>query len=247
MKKSISVYVIVFFVSFFTTMSITSNACAYRSYDEKFSFTDDLSIGLRAGAIINRFDKNYTFGMPARGFSDVSITGKDGWYIEFLLDKELNDFFVVGVETGHMQYDMDFAVNPVGTTGVQGKMGSMEILPLLARLRIQYPMEDYSEFSDVKFRFSPYASIGVGGLFTNFEEDGYVNSTGNSFSTDSSALAGKYGLGFDFYINEQFALNLEGSFVDTDVKMNVFNQGIANTEDVHQNSWLIGGGAKYSF
>ena len=247
MKKQIGVYCAALFVCFLFLIGSSFSALAYTYYEEDYSFTEDLTIGIRAGAIVNSFDTHYPFGMPARGLTDVQIVGKDGWFFDLTLDKQINNYFAIGVESGHYTYDMDFAVTPVATSGIEGDLGSMDILPVVARVRFQYPVEDYAEFSELKYRLAPYVSAGIGGMFTNFDPSGYATSNDCNFNTDSSALGGKYGVGLDFSVNESFAINVEGSYVDMDVKTVLTNEGIANTEDMHQNSWLIGGGLKYSF
>lgn len=247
MKKRKVVYCGALFMCFLFLISSIPSTFAYTYYEEDYAFTEDLTIGIRAGSLINSFDKHYPFGMPARGLTDIEIKGKDGWFFDITLDKQVNNYVAIGIETGHYTYDMDFAVTPVANSGVQGDLGSMDILPVVGRVRLQYPIEDYAEFSELKYRLAPYLSAGIGGMFTNFDPSGYATSSGYSFITDSSALAGKYGMGLDFYINENFAFNFEGSYMDMDVKTVLTNEGIANTEDMHQNSWLIGGGLKYSF
>lgn len=231
-------------------LGLAANVYAYRldyKYEDEVSFTDGLTLGVRTGSVLNQLDKKYTFGMTQRGFRDVTIIGKDGWFIEVELDKRLNEYFSVGVESGHIEYDLDFTVNPEANSGMSGAMGNMEILPVIGHVRAEYPIEGHGEFSEVKYKFAPYVSAGVGGMFTDLAEDGYATSSGYNFNTDASALAGKYGIGLDFYFTEHLAINIEGSYIDMDVKTDLTNDGLTHTEDVHNNSWLIGGGLKYSF
>ncbi|MBN3038997.1 MAG: outer membrane beta-barrel protein [Candidatus Omnitrophica bacterium] len=244
-KKAMNLFCL--FFALFLFFVDNPQGLAYTYYEEDFSFTEDLSLGLRAGAVINALDNKYLFGMTAQGFRDISIIGKDGWYFEVELDKKLNKYFSVAFESGRMEYDLDFTVNPENTSGISGAMGSMEILPVVGKLKVQYPIEGFGEFSEASYKFIPYISAGVGGMFTDLSEDSYATSTGYNFNTDSSALAGKYGMGLDFYFTENFAVNLEGAYIDMDIKTDMSTQGITTTEDVHYDSWVVGGGLKYSF
>ncbi|MFH1045529.1 MAG: outer membrane beta-barrel protein [Candidatus Omnitrophota bacterium] len=233
-------------VALFLLSGFISGSYAYM-YEDSYSFAKDLTLGARAGALINQCDKNYIFGMPARGLADISIKGKDGWFMEVMLDKKLSDYFLIGLESGVLKYDFDMTVNPVTVSNISGDMGSFTVIPLIAHLRAQYPIEQYTEYSDMYYKFAPYVSVGIGGMFVDFEQAPYVTSTNSYFTTDSSALTGKYGLGFDFFFTEHLAINVEGSYLGYDVKTNLSNDGITDDEEVENNSWVVGGGVKYAF
>jgi outer membrane protein W len=203
--------------------------------------------GIHSGVILTQFDKDYIFGMPLQGATDISIEGNDGWFIEAVFEKPLNQHFAVGIDAGYMRYDLDFTVNPLSTSGVSGDMGTMKIFPLVVDIKGQYPIEWYTTFSMRRFRFIPYAKFGVGGLFIDFKEDDYATSNGYTVNTDSTALMLKYGGGFDIFVSEHIAMYFEASYLNTKVKTDITRAGSTNTEDVKHDSWLIGGGLKYSF
>jgi opacity protein-like surface antigen len=208
---------------------------------------EDWSVGIHSGVVLTQFDKDYVFGMPSQGATDISIEGDDGWFIEAIFEKPLNQHFAVGVDAGYMRYDLDFTVNPLSTSGVSGDMGTMKVFPLAVDIKGQYPIERYTAFSMREFRFTPYAKFGVGGLFIDFKEADYATSNGYTVNTDSTALMLKYGGGFDFFVSEHIAIYFEASYLDAKIKTDITRTGSTNTEDVKHDSWLIGGGLKYSF
>lgn len=103
-----------------------------------------------------------------------------------------------GLEVAIDNWD-DSLVDPVlRTIGEQG-VGSFTL-----QGRFRYPL--------VNDKLVPYAVAGLGGVMYQFN-DRKPNGFGHDIDADRSALAGTAGLGLDWYVADNIALNLEGKYL----------------------------------
>ncbi|MEA3328557.1 MAG: OmpW family outer membrane protein [Candidatus Omnitrophota bacterium] len=200
---------------------------------DNFQLEDRVNLGVRGGAVLPQMDKTYTFNIGGPG--DVDIKGKNGFFVIGILTYDLGDYLAIGVESGYMEYDLEFT--DAGTYD----MGTARNIPLFGDIILQYPF-DLEEYVLV-----PYGIFGVGVVFTDFKESDWATTNNISVST-KNAFAMKYGAGFDFYITDSIAINVEGAYLDTDIDTTIAVTGIgSDSNDIRNDSWMVGGGLKYLF
>lgn len=111
--------------------------------------------------------------------------------------------------------------------------GDMYLFPIMANIQLR--AADFHE------NFVPYLVGGVGGaILTIDEKSGYTSDVTYGF-----ALKG--GLGFDYYITENWVLNMEGDYYFTTAKAEVNKDGAAYAKHDNHSVWFIGAGLKYYF
>jgi len=91
-------------------------------------------------------------------------------------------------------------------------------------------------------KFSPYVGAGINYTVFYGEDDaaGFSDfDVGNGFGLAAQA-------GFDYWINDNWGLNLDVKYIDLDVDASV-NNGALNAYDVDINPWIIGAGVSYRF
>ena len=107
--------------------------------------------------------------------------------------------------------------------------------PVLGDIIFRIPMQ-----SDIK----PYAIVGLGAIFWS------VDTNLSNISADiDTAFAAKFGGGVDWFVNDNWAVNFEVSYVlsstDATVKNNTTGASITASGDTDY--WMVGGGIKYLF
>jgi outer membrane protein W len=221
---------------FFTTVGLVF---AQREETGEFFYTDfqiedRLNLGVKGGGVLSQMDKTYNFG--GAGAPNAEVKGKDGWWVTGILTYDLGDYLAVGIESGYMEYDVD-AVH----LQVTGNLGTARNTPLLGDIFLKYSfdMEEYA--------FVPYAVFGAGTIFSDFKESTLATNNNLSIST-KNAYAMKYGGGFDFYLTDNVAVNIEGTYLDTDIKTSASVIGVGSAVNkIKNDSWMVGGGLKYLF
>ena len=91
-------------------------------------------------------------------------------------------------------------------------------------------------------KFSPYVGAGINYTVFYGEDDaaGFSDfDVGNGFGLAAQA-------GFDYWINDNWGLNLDVKYIDLDVDASV-NNGALNAYNVDINPWVVGAGVSYRF
>ena len=91
-------------------------------------------------------------------------------------------------------------------------------------------------------KFSPYIGAGINYTVFYGEDDaaGFSDfDVGNGFGLAAQA-------GFDYWINDNWGLNLDVKYIDLDVDASV-NNGALNAYNVDINPWVVGAGVSYRF
>ncbi len=155
---------------------------------------------------------------------DYGTTG----FIGGRLTYDLTPNAAVGVESGWLNYKHEFN----GT-----KYGDVRGIPLLADLILKMPIEAMDN------KLVPYVLGGIGVLFWDYKEASIVSDAGIDVEGDTS-FALKLGGGMDFFVSDQTALFVEGSYIfsNYDVETNVGGAGTADTD-----AGFVGGGLKVRF
>jgi len=141
------------------------------------------------------------------------------------------DYFAVGMEVGWMSFDQDSG---------SIDLGDLEGVPVFGILQARYP------FAAGGTNATVYGTFGLGGIFWDYNESDLLNR--NSINVDvENSLAVKLGLGVDLFINRNWVVSAEGSYVFSNSKTTISAPGLVAAEDVDTDYWTIGGGAKYYF
>ena len=103
----------------------------------------------------------------------------------------------------------------------------------------------------VNWKFSPYFIAGAGYFWWDFKENPFLQDNHVTVDVDPS-IAFKTGLGFDFWLNDKWALNFEASYFNTKIdKLATDDNGtewnILGDELIGNEQWNIGAGLKYKF
>lgn len=146
----------------------------------------------------------------------------------------VTEWFALGVESGWASLDVEDSSQFFGFSD----WGELTGIPLMGDFILRVPIKD----SPV----NPYAVVGLGVIFWDFDESDRVSSLGVEVDVDA-AFAAKFGAGFDWFINDNWIINFEGGYVmsDTDVTLRV--GGVSATANIETDYWMIGGGIKYLF
>jgi hypothetical protein len=103
-------------------------------------------------------------------------------------------------------------------------------------------------FGDIIFRYptssewKPYAIIGLGVIVWNIDS----NISGLNVDVDT-AFAAKFGGGVDYFMNDNWALNFEFSYVTSSADATATFNGATATASGDTDYWMVGGGVKYLF
>jgi len=157
------------------------------------------------------------------------------------LGYDLNRYFGVELESGWSAFDLktnEAEIKRVfGASGITDA-GSLHVVPLLVNATAKYPMD----------KFVPYAVGGTGVFFFNVSESDQIKNVGAELDVDSTAYGFKAGAGLDYFLTENFALNLESGFwfiLDPDASVRTSSFTVSGEADV--DTWYVGGGLKYKF
>lgn len=146
----------------------------------------------------------------------------DSVYVGGTVSYGVNDWFAVGLESGWASPDVDNAAD-------------VDMVPLLVDFIVRQPAQ-----ADQPQVF--YGVLGLGALF--FSADS--NIAGVNVDIDD-AFGVKLGGGVDWFVNENWALNFEASYIFSDASASASAGPIAASGDVDTDYWQIGGGIKYVF
>ena len=155
------------------------------------------------------------------GFMDDSNTAA---YFGGNMSYGITNWSAVGVSLGYQSFGSDLNV------------GDLNAVPLMFDIYLRNQSADRA--------YVPYAVLGLGAIFWNFDEEGLA--AGSSVDIDTS-FGVKLGGGVDWFINDKWALNFEASytFADADTTVRTANGSVSATSDADY--WNVGGGLKYLF
>lgn len=150
----------------------------------------------------------------------------------------LSEWLAIGASFGYQNFSSDDST----IAGVTIFGSDLSAYPLFADILLRAPMGDNP--------LVPYGLLGLGVIFWDASDT--FTSSGLVAKTDVDASFGiKVGGGVDWFLNDHWILNFNGSYVfsDSDAKTTVTGSGISSslTERVDLDYWTIGGGLKYQF
>ena len=186
----------------------------------------------------------YVFAMPDRvrktdvGFQIGGLVPGDnhldsGAYYEGSVAYGLSDWFALGLETSYEDSGTHFII------GITDHNAKLSRVPLFADLIFRHPMDDLNTV--------PYAVLGLGMLFTDVHGAGTLTAANLKLQANDS-FAMKFGLGADWFINEHWMFNVEGSYVWASADAKIINLSDGTTVDsANMDYWMVGAGLKYLF
>lgn len=183
-------------------------------------------------------------GFNVSGFLPDEGDYEAGLYYGGTLAYGINSWLAIGVEGGFSELDTDVNAASLGLTSFSG--GEMTMMPLFGDVILRA--------STVHDAIDPYFVVGVGALFLDVDD---VNATVGALpvtivSDVDTAFAVKVGGGVDWFLTDNWILNIEASYVfaESDVNASANVAGLSATsqlQDVSFDYWQFGGGLKYKF
>ncbi len=155
---------------------------------------------------------------------DYEDENNGGFGIPVKLGYDVNEYLGLEFETGWHVHDFEEAGRD---------FGHLHIVPLLVNVPLRYPVSE---------RFVPYI-VGGTGVFL-------FGTSGGDNDTDirNGTWGFKTGAGFDYYVNDNTAINFEsGFFFVNDPKVSQTVGGTRVTTESDVDSWYIGSGLKFKF
>ena len=175
--------------------------------------------------------QKWTIGFNGSYVSPSESDADDTGYFGGSLAYDLSDYVAIGIESGYMKWSQD----------ANGQdYGDITSIPLLGTLVIKNPMP----FQDTTV--VPYGIFGLGVIFYDFDESSAL-SNNNISVEDDSGLGIKAGVGLDYYLTENAAINLEISYLWADRNFSVPTRGTVTAADFDADAWLFGGGLKFRY
>jgi len=175
--------------------------------------------------------KRSSVGIVGGGVFPKDSDIDNSWYIGGNFAYGINDYLAVGAEIGYTSWEDKEA-------GID--YGDVRAIPLLADVYLRYPIEAGNRM------FVPYIIGGVGIIFWEYDESSLLANNGVSVDMDTE-LGIKAGCGFEYFISDNVALNLEGSYLWSDANMSVAAFGTYAAAEIDTDAWIVNGGFKYYF
>ena len=179
---------------------------------------------------VGKTDMGFQIGglLPASGSID------DAAHFGGSLSYGVNDWFAMGIEGGYSDSRTSFNI------GDSVRQAHITRVPFFFDL-----IARYTKLSD--YNYVPYGVLGLGAVFGDTRAQGAFASSGLELNV-SDAFAIKIGAGVDWFMTDQWILNLEASYVwvNEDAKVTRLSDG-AEVDSADSSYWMIGGGAKYLF
>jgi outer membrane protein W len=172
-------------------------------------------------------------GVNVSGFIPGDNDTDNGVYVGGTFAYGVHQWIAIGVEAGWLETDIE-----EDTQLGLGDLGELHGNPLMADIIIRVPNPDQS--------FIPYGIVGIGVVFWDFDEGDTLESLGVDVDIDT-AFAVKIGGGIDWWLNANWILNFEASYVFNDADVSVTVGGAPTTDDADLDYFQIGGGLKYMF
>jgi opacity protein-like surface antigen len=136
-----------------------------------------------------------------------------------------SNWLALGVEAGWAEFEESGLGFEVEETAV----------PIFGDIILRVPLEA---------PLQPYAIVGLGAIIWNVDDN-----VANIETDVDTAFAAKFGVGLDWFVNDNWIVNFEASFVTSDADATVRNTvtGASVTGEGETDFWMVGGGIKYLF
>ena len=159
----------------------------------------------------------HLFESTANDVSDGVVDLDNAWGIDIKVGKRIKRWLSLEVEYEYIN-GFDFSISDV-------KVNSLQVNTLTGNVKFHYPIQ----------RFIPYAVLGIGGAWYRVTDD-----TGlfDDFDSDT-ALAGRAGVGFDLFLNQNWAVNANYSVVLSTYDLTSPTE-LENVSDVHYGAFQVG-------
>ena len=175
-------------------------------------------------------DLNFQIG----GLLSTNSHSDNGAYYGGRVTYNFKDWFAVGLEGGYSDTTTRFTIDPTEYRS------HISYIPLFFDLMFKYTQnQDYN--------YVPYGVLGLGMLFTDVHGTGTLNDS--NFKMDiNNSFAIKLGAGIDWFVNSNWALNFEASYVWAAADANLVNLTSGTAVDsASMDYWTLLGGLKYLF
>lgn len=173
-----------------------------------------------------------TLGVSGGGIFPKDSDNDNTSYIGGNLTYGINEVLAIGVEAGYASWEAKYEGNDYG---------DMSIVPLFADLYLRAPIELAENM------LVPYVVGGIGVIFWDFDESSYLEDQEGTIDMDAE-LGYKLGGGFDYYLTDNFAINVEGSYVWSDADATAINADGDVLEGTFDTDYcMVTGGFKYQF
>jgi opacity protein-like surface antigen len=173
-----------------------------------------------------------SFAMDRTGRTDIGIYGAgalhdqsgvdDSGYLGGNFSYGMTPMFALGAEVGWQEAD------------IQG--GEIGIVPIYGDLILRIPTGT-SPFPAWQEALVPYGILGLGAVVT------YIDREGNN--PDDVAFGWKLGAGADWFLNNQWALNFEAAYHNSDDVDDDTPATVTSLDELDY--WTVGGGLKFVF
>jgi len=159
----------------------------------------------------------HLFESTANDVSDGVVDLDNAWGIDIKVGKRIYTWLSLEVEYEYIN-GFDFSIFDV-------KVNSLQVNTLTGNVKFHYPIQ----------RFIPYAVLGIGGAWYRVTDD-----TGlfDDFDSDT-ALAGRAGVGFDLFLNQNWAVNANYTVVLSTYDLTSPTE-LENVSDVHYGAFQVG-------
>lgn len=148
----------------------------------------------------------------------------------------VNEWFAVGFSGGFQEHTVDAETIGAVTISEYDVTGVPLFLDLITRMPAQE-------------KFQAYGVLGLGTVL--WEIDSVTARSGAAAVTATSDVetefAAKVGGGVDWFINNNWMINIEAAYVFSNPEASVTVTGISGTEDVELDYWTVGAGLKFVF
>jgi outer membrane protein W len=182
-----------------------------------------------AGAVYAAPDRTgrWDYGVHAAGLIPDDSESDEAGYIGGQVAYGVAPWLALGASAGWAEFDeSDSGVNLEQT-----------IVPVFGDIIFRIPMPDQP--------FQPYGIVGLGAIISDVDEN--VAAIDVDVETE---FAAKVGGGIDWFINDHWIINFEGSYImcdaDAEFKNATTGAPIASVEG-NMDMWSVGGGLKYLF
>ena len=227
-----------------SVLLFAASGLAFAQEGGEFFYSDNeiagrMNIAVRGGVVLPvNAEDSYVYGYVT-GPQRLSIKRKNGWFAGAELTYDLGDYLAVGAEGYYQEYKIDntIAFNGMTATSNLGKARNSMVFGKFI-LKYAFDLEDFS--------FVPYVAGAPGGIFPTFKNSSAATANNVTVKT-RSGFAAKYSGGFDFYIMDNFAINVEGGYLMATIKTAVTAGTNTAKNDIKNDAVMVGGGLKYRF
>jgi len=143
----------------------------------------------------------------------------------------LKDYLALQLEIGYVEFsERAFGID----------YGDLEGVPLLFNVQLRKQLYVLNNPAAI------YGILGVGVVFWDFQ-NAQTPIDRNVRADASEALAFKLGAGFEVFLNQSVAWNIEGGYVFTKEEVDLVEPGTGQIKTVDSDFWMLGSGVKLYF